>query len=110
MIRAQKKLIFKSVEELWYSCHMKLKERIAKSLYLTTVWPYSILEDQTNCLLVRPVDKPDSQAILVSMDRVTQCPKELPDISWLGPKPKRPKARKVRQSVTTKKNNTRNIP
>ena len=64
--------------------------------------PYRILEVQTNCLLLRPVDKPDMQAILVSMDRVTRCPKELPNTSWLGPKPKRNKTRKSeRNTVTT---------
>ena len=60
--------------------------------------PYCILEVQTNCLLLRPVDKPDMQAILVSMDRVTRCPNELPNVSWLGPKPKKSRARKPRQS------------
>ena len=63
--------------------------------------PYRILEVQTNCLLVRPVDKPDMQAILVSMDRVVRCPKELPDASWLGPKPKRAKTRKQRTTTVT---------
>ena len=63
--------------------------------------PYRILEVQTNCLLARPVDKPDMQAILVSMDRVVGCPKELPDASWLGPKPKRAKTWKQRTTTVT---------
>ena len=37
-----------------------------------------------NCVLVRPVDKPDDHSILVSLDRVTLCPAELADQSWLG--------------------------
>ena len=68
------------------------KEVQGKDYKLTLPYhvPYRILEAQTNCLLVRPVDKPDMQAILVSMDRVIciWCPKELSDTSWLGPKPK----------------------
>ena len=66
------------------------KEVQGKDYKLTLPYhvPYRILETQTNCLLVRPVDKPDMQAILVSMDRVIRCPKELSDTSWLGPKPK----------------------
>ena len=63
--------------------------------------PYRILEVQTNCPLLRPVDKPDMQAILVGMDRVTRCPKELPNTSWLGPKPKRNKTWKAKKSTVT---------
>jgi len=44
--------------------------------------PYRIIDVQSNCLLLRPVDKPDEQPILVNMDRVTPCPQEVPD---LGP-------------------------
>ena len=36
-------------------------------------------------ILVRPVDKPDNRPIFVSMDRIVSCPKELSDVSWLGP-------------------------
>ena len=50
--------------------------------------PFRILEVQPNCVVVRPVDEPDDQPIRVSMDRVTVCPDELPDVSWLGPKAK----------------------
>ena len=62
--------------------------------------PYRILKVQANCLLVRPVDKQSMQAILVSMDRVTQCPKELPNTSYLGPRQKRMKNRKPHLSTT----------
>ena len=51
--------------------------------------PFQILDVQPNCLVVRPVDKPDDQAIRVSMDQVTVCPDELPDVSWLGPNSRR---------------------
>ena len=48
--------------------------------------PYRIKEVRpNNCVLVRPVDKPDDQPIFVSMDRIVSCPKELSDVSWLGP-------------------------
>ena len=53
--------------------------------------PYSILEVRPNCLLVRPVDKPDDKPILVSMDRAVECSDELPDTSWLGKTRKRPR-------------------
>ena len=46
--------------------------------------PYRVLEVKTNCLLVRPVDRPRDQPILVSMDCVVECSPELPDTSWLG--------------------------
>ncbi len=59
-----------------------------RKLALPYYGPYRVVEVQTNCLLVRPVDKPDQEPILVSMDRVVACSEELPDISWLGKKPK----------------------
>ena len=46
--------------------------------------PFRVLEVRGNCVLVRPVDKPDENPILVSVNRVTPCPVELPDQSWLG--------------------------
>ena len=58
--------------------------------------PFRILEVQPNCVVVRPVDKPDDQPIRVSMDRVTVCPDELPDVSWLGPKAKKRRSARVR--------------
>ena len=62
--------------------------------------PYRILEVQINCLFVRPVDKPSMQAILISMNRVTRCPRELPNTSWLGPRPKTMKTRKPHRNTT----------
>ena len=55
-----------------------------KKLALPYHGPYRVLEVQSNCLLVRPVDKPDDKPILVSMDRVVKCSPELPGVSWLG--------------------------
>ena len=46
--------------------------------------PYRVLEVHPNGLTVRPVDRPNEQSIRVNQDRVTVCPKELPDQSWLG--------------------------
>ena len=37
-----------------------------------------------NGLTVRPVNRPNEQSIHVNQDRVTICPKELPDQLWLG--------------------------
>ena len=51
---------------------------------------YRIIEVRpNNCVLVRPVDKPDDQPIFVSMDRIVSCPKKLSDVSWLGPSSKK---------------------
>ena len=33
---------------------------------------------------VKPVDKPEAEAIFVSLDRIRPCYPELPDISWCG--------------------------
>ena len=51
--------------------------------------PYCVIEVWGNGVSVRPVDKPEAQPILVNVDRVTPCPAELPDVSWLGSKKKR---------------------
>ena len=46
--------------------------------------PYRVLEVHPNGLTVRPVDRITEPSIRVNQDRVTICPKELPDKSWLG--------------------------
>ena len=46
--------------------------------------PYRVLEVHPNGLTVRPVDRITEPLIRVNQDRVTICPKELPDKSWLG--------------------------
>ena len=51
--------------------------------------PYRVLEALPHGLHLRPVDKLTSPPILVNLDRVTWCPADLPDISWLGKKTKR---------------------
>ena len=60
---------------------MTTKSRI---LALPYRGPYRVLEVLSNCLLVRPVDKPDDKPILVSMNCVVKCSPELPEVSWLG--------------------------
>jgi len=47
--------------------------------------PYRVSEVRPNCV-VRQVDKPDEEPVLVSMDRVVRCSDQLPDTSWLGKK------------------------
>ena len=47
--------------------------------------PYRIIDIRTNCLLLRPVDKPDEQLVLVNMDRVSPCPQGVSDQSWRRP-------------------------
>lgn len=65
--------------------------------------PYRIMEVRSNCLLVRPVDQPGGEPILVSMDRVVGCSDELPDISWLGKKKRRPRKVKPAQNAPAKR-------
>lgn len=57
-----------------------------------------------NCLVIKSVDQPDDPAIKVKMDRVTQCPQELPDVSWLGHTCKQRGAKKEKQPETKKSN------
>ena len=61
-------------------------ERTGKNRKLSRPYfgPYRVLEVHPNGLTVRPVDRPNEQSIRVNQDRVTVCPKELPDQSWLG--------------------------
>ena len=46
--------------------------------------PYRVVEVWPNCLLVRLVDRPQEELILVSSQRVVECSDALPDTSWLG--------------------------
>lgn len=67
---------------------------------------YQILEVCANCLLLRPIDCPDDPPVLLRMDRVVDCPSELPDMSWLGPRRKRRKRqRRARQEPGTPRPN-----
>lgn len=63
--------------------------------------PYRILEVRSNCLLVRPVDRPEDEPILISMERAVCCSEELPDVSWLGPRKKRTRKKKKANSEST---------
>ena len=57
-----------------------------RKLALPHYGPYRILEVLPNGLSLRPVDRPDEQRILVNQDRVSKCPAELPNVSWLSKK------------------------
>ena len=46
--------------------------------------PFRIVEVLPNGVSVISVDRPQDELILVNVDRVTSCPDELPDTSWLG--------------------------
>ena len=67
--------------------------------------PFRILEVLPNCLVIKPVDRPDDPAIKVNMDRVTQCPRELPDVSWLGHKQRKKRGAKKEKQPETKESN-----
>ena len=67
--------------------------------------PFRILEVLPNCLVIKPVDRPDEPAIKVNMDRVTQCPRELPDVSWLGHKQRKRRGAKKEKQPQTKETN-----
>ena len=47
--------------------------------------PYRVLATTPTNLEVKPVDKPEADAIFVSLDRIIRpCYPELPDVSWCG--------------------------
>ena len=48
-----------------------------------------------NGVSVRPVDQPQDEPILVNVDRVTPCPDELTDTSWLGSRKRRTRKTKT---------------
>ena len=52
-------------------------------LVLSYHGPYRIMDMHSNCISVKPVDKPDDESILVNLDRILPCPAEVPDSSWL---------------------------
>ncbi len=69
--------------------------------------PFRIVNVTSNDLSVCQVDHPDEEPILVSMDRVTLCPEELPDVSWLGTKHQRSHAKKNTKPAPTPPRTTR---
>ena len=58
--------------------------------------PYRVLELNSNCTTVRPVDHPEAESIKVNVDRLSQCPDVLPDKLWLGPRSRRTRHRRRR--------------
>ena len=44
--------------------------------------PYRLVEVGTNTARICPVDKPESEPILVSLDRLRRCPEEVRDEFW----------------------------
>ena len=61
-------------------------ERTGKNRKLSRPYfgPYRVEEVHPNGVTVRPVDRPSHDTIRVNQDRVTLCPKELPDKASLG--------------------------
>ena len=43
--------------------------------------PYRVIQTHPNGVTVRPVDKPKNPSIRVNLERISLCPKELPDTS-----------------------------
>lgn len=58
--------------------------------------PYRVLEMTPNCATVKPVDHPEAESIHVNLDRLSKCPDELPDITWLGPRSRRTRRKRTR--------------
>ena len=63
--------------------------------------PYRVLELTTNCATVKPVDHPEAELIRVNLDRHSQCPDVLPDVTWLGPRARRTRKRRSRRRHET---------
>ena len=59
--------------------------------------PYRLVEVGTNTARICPVDKPESEPILVSLDRLRRCPEEVGDKFW----PPNKKTRQSRQARST---------
>ena len=51
--------------------------------------PYRVTEVSTNDAYIRRVDKPQSDSILVALQRLRRCPDEIPDEFWPPDKPRR---------------------
>ena len=48
--------------------------------------PFRVVEMDVNTAKIRRVDKPEEDTILVAVDRLRQCPSEVPDTFWTPPK------------------------
>ena len=57
-----------------------------------------ILEVDVNTAKTRPVDKPESDHILVSLDRLRRCPEEIGDSFWPARSPRHSRKKKQRKS------------
>ena len=62
---------------------------------------YCVLDLTSTGATLRPVDQPTHEPILVNLDRITKCSSELPDISWLGPRSRRQRRRRLRSRQLT---------
>ena len=51
--------------------------------------PYRVVKVTANNAKIRPVDVPQEEPILVSLERLRRCPKELGDEFWPARKPKK---------------------
>ena len=58
--------------------------------------PYRLLEVDVNTAKIRPVDRPEDEHILVSLERLRRCPEEVGDSFWptRNPHPSRKKKQK----------------
>ena len=84
------------VTEWWFSCPRRLRGKHKSSPSLITGLIISWRSHQL--VSVWPVDCPDEWPILVNLDRVTKCPDELPNVTWLGARSWR-KCRERRQQT-----------
>ena len=53
--------------------------------------PFRVVEMDVNTAKIRRVDKPEEDSILVAVDRLRQCPAEVPDTFWPPPKQRKKK-------------------
>ena len=61
--------------------------------------PYRIVELATNTARIRRIDKPNEDPMLVALDRLRRCPKEITEEFW---PPDKPKARNSRKKKSDK--------
>jgi len=67
--------------------------------------PYRILEVTTNDAKIRPVDRPQTEPILVALDRLRRCPDEVADDFW----PRKEIRRQNQQSGSSHKQSLKNV-
>ena len=67
--------------------------------------PYRILEVTTNDAKIRPVDRPQTEPILVALDRLRRCPDEVADDFW----PRKEIRRQNQQSGSSHKQSSKNV-